>query len=53
MGVGRDYVCHLVAGRKLYSPLMRRLARKIKVPEPALREYLADHSAERHSPHAA
>lgn len=41
-GISREAISNLIAGRRLYSPFMKKLARRIQVPEIFLRSFLAD-----------
>lgn len=41
-GVSLPYVCLVFRGQRLFSPLVKKLARKIRTPEPLLRGVLSD-----------
>lgn len=52
-GVTRPTITNVVNGARPWSPLVPKLARRIKVPTALLRSYLIDLSAQRHTPTAA
>lgn len=52
-GVSRPTITNVINGSRPWSPLVPKLARRIKVPTEMLRSYLMELAAHRNSPQAA